>query len=326
MANVQKIDLNLFRLLQVLYEERSVARASERLFITRSAVSHALRRLRHLLGDDLFVRGPGGMVPTARAHEVARELNLLLPQLYEVVTSQDFEPSRSERVFKMSCLPYLSSTLVPAVAWRFGRAAPHARLDVTHLYYSVVDDLDSGALDVAIGNFRRTPSRLIAEEIVRDHYVWVIRQDNPAARRKLTLQMLAAMPQVDLAIGGAVTNAIESYDVRQGLERLVIQNSMGATEDAFSGAGLTRQVRYTAPGAAAGMEIAARTNSICFVPAAIAARDAAKLGLAIFDPPYRSPPLLIQMLYHADFSRRPAVAWLLERIRESAKADWETPA
>jgi len=317
MTNVQKVDLNLFRLFEALYQERSVSRAAERLFITPSAVSHALRRLRLLIGDDLFVRGPQGMVPTPRAHEVARQLNLLLPQLYDVINAPDFNPRITERIFKVSCLPYLTTVLMPALAIDFAAAAPHGRLDFSMLYNSVVDDLDSGALDVALGNFRRTPPRLIAEEVMSDCYVWVMRPGHPAASRKLTLRTLSGIPHVDLLIGSTVPNAVDSYDVRQGLERLVVQSSMNATEAAFAAAGLQRDVRYHAPGADAGMAIVARTDAACLVPESIARARADDLGLALFDPPYASPPLIVQMLYHAEFSRRPAVGWLLDRIRET---------
>lgn len=318
MTNVQKVDLNLFRLFEALYQEHSVSRAAERLFITPSAVSHALRRLRLLLGDDLFVRGPHGMAPTPRAHEVARQLNLLLPQLYDVINAPDFNPRITERIFTVSCLPYLTTVLMPALAIDFAAAAPHGRLDFSMLYNSVVDDLDSGALDVALGNFRRTPPRLIAEDVMRDHYVWVMRKDHPATSRKLTLKVLSEIPHVDLLIDGAVLNTVDSYDVRQGLERLVIQNSMGATEAAFAAAGLERDIRYNAPGADAGMVIVARTDATCLVPESIARARADDLALALFEPPYASPQLVVQMLYHAEFARRPAVGWLLDRIRETA--------
>lgn len=319
MTAVQKVDLNLFRLLDALYEERSVSRTAERLFITPSAVSHALRRLRHLLGDELFVRGSRGMVPTPRAHEVARQLKQLLPQLYDVITAQHFDPRLTERVFAISCLPYLTTVLMPELVIDFAQAAPHSRMDITMLYSNVVDDLDSGVLDVALGNFRRTPRRLIAEDLLRDDYVWVLRRNHPYAGRKMTLKLLREIPHVDLAIGGTVANAIDSYDVRQGLERLVNQNSMGATESAFAAAGLERDVPYSAPGADAGMAIVARTDATCLVPRRIADARAAGLELEQFEPPYPSPPLVVQMLYHADFAERPAVAWLLDRIRQTAQ-------
>jgi DNA-binding transcriptional LysR family regulator len=320
MPIIHDVDLNLFRLLHTLYEERSVTRTAERLFITPSAVSHALRRLRLMLQDELFVRGPRGMMPTHRAHEVAHQLSALLPQLNDVITPQAFDPALTERIFALSCVPYLSSAFLPSLAVDFAARAPHARLDVRLLYSSVVDDLDSGALDIALGNFRRTPPRLVAEEILREPYLWVTSAANPIARsRKLTLKALAGIPHVDLLIDGAVTNPVDSYDVRQGLERLVVQNSMGATEQAFAEAGLSRDVRFHAPDSVSAMAIVARTEAACLVPETIARIMAPVFRLATFEPPYRSGPLVIQMLYHAQFGAKPAVRWLLDRIKATAQ-------
>lgn len=48
--------------------------AGKRLNLSASAVSHALTRLRQVVGDELFVRTPGGMTPTARADAMAQDL------------------------------------------------------------------------------------------------------------------------------------------------------------------------------------------------------------------------------------------------------------
>src|SRR6516162_8446947 len=61
------IDLNLLRAFDALLAERNVTRAARRLGIGQPALSHALGRLRDVLGDPLLVRTPKGMVPTARA-------------------------------------------------------------------------------------------------------------------------------------------------------------------------------------------------------------------------------------------------------------------
>ncbi|MGH0277860.1 LysR family transcriptional regulator [Sinorhizobium meliloti] len=60
-----------------MLEERSVARCAERLFVSPSAVSHALAKLRQMFSDPLFVRTGGGMLPTARAQSLERSLSLL---------------------------------------------------------------------------------------------------------------------------------------------------------------------------------------------------------------------------------------------------------
>jgi len=67
-VNVSRVDLNLFVVLDAIYTEGGITRASERLNLTQPAISHALARLRELVGDPLFVREGHAMVPTAAAH------------------------------------------------------------------------------------------------------------------------------------------------------------------------------------------------------------------------------------------------------------------
>jgi DNA-binding transcriptional LysR family regulator len=69
--NLHRADLNLLVVFQVLLSERHVGRAAKRLSLTQSATSHALGRLRNLLGDPLFVRHPKGIEPTSRALDLA---------------------------------------------------------------------------------------------------------------------------------------------------------------------------------------------------------------------------------------------------------------
>src|SRR5207253_8557407 len=69
------LDLNLLVALDALLAEKSVTRAAERVGITQSAMSHALARLRSMIGDVLLVRTSTGMVPTARAEAMAPALH-----------------------------------------------------------------------------------------------------------------------------------------------------------------------------------------------------------------------------------------------------------
>lgn len=68
--NISKIDLNVLKIFEALYEEGGASRAGLRLAITQSAVSAALNRLRAIYGDQLFTRTGRGLAPTPRAHEL----------------------------------------------------------------------------------------------------------------------------------------------------------------------------------------------------------------------------------------------------------------
>src|SRR5260370_18637224 len=91
------LDLNLLRVFEALIEERSATRAGSRLGLTQSAISHALNRLRYVLKDELFVRGPDGMQPTERAAEIAPRLRQGLLQLQLALAPSEFAPETSER-------------------------------------------------------------------------------------------------------------------------------------------------------------------------------------------------------------------------------------
>ena len=72
------IDLNLLVALDAIMAERSVTRAGKRIGLTQPAMSAALARLRLLCGDELFVRGSGGLQPTPRAQDLAEPLSRAL--------------------------------------------------------------------------------------------------------------------------------------------------------------------------------------------------------------------------------------------------------
>src|ERR1700761_1266423 len=112
------LDLNLLRLFDILMEVRSVGRAADRLGLTQSAVSHALGRLRAQVGDPLFVRGRGGLRPTARASEIAPAIRDGLARLRDAFSTPSFAPATATRVFTIGASSYFCATLLPLVIER----------------------------------------------------------------------------------------------------------------------------------------------------------------------------------------------------------------
>lgn len=67
MTDNRSVDLNLLRVFQTLLSELNATKAAIRLGISQAAVSAALRRLRALYDDPLFLRTQRGFLPTPRA-------------------------------------------------------------------------------------------------------------------------------------------------------------------------------------------------------------------------------------------------------------------
>src|SRR3712207_5381300 len=96
-ANLSRLDLNLLVAFDALLAEGSVTRAAERVGVGQPSMSHALARLRKLLGDELFVRAPDGVRPTPRALALAEPIRGALCAIQAtLVEGQGFDPARAE--------------------------------------------------------------------------------------------------------------------------------------------------------------------------------------------------------------------------------------
>src|SRR6478735_7820878 len=79
--DIRSLDIGMLRTFDALMREQSVSRAAARLFLSQPAVSASLNRLREVFEDPLFTRTSHGVVPTARAHALAPQVEKLLADL-----------------------------------------------------------------------------------------------------------------------------------------------------------------------------------------------------------------------------------------------------
>ena len=124
--NLRSLDLNLLPVLEAVYAERSLTRASETLRITQPAVSNALSRLRAHFEDPLFVREGRGVKPTAMAEALMPAVRDALDRLRAGLEPRSaFEPSSSTRVFNISAGDTSAYLIAPGLArrrwWRQAR-------------------------------------------------------------------------------------------------------------------------------------------------------------------------------------------------------------
>ena len=308
------LDLNLLKVFDAMVEETSVTRAGGRLGLTQSAVSHALGRLRRLLDDDLFVRGPDGMRPTAKALEIAPRIRQGLQQLQLAVTPATFNPAQTRRRFTIATSSYISATLIPAAAALIRRDAPGVELRLRPLGSSLADDLQAGRIDLAISAFGVAGPRFAKEGLFRETGVWCLRADHPAAQAELTLEVLASLPHVLMAsvdegrvIGGSTPEG--------GLDRRVIWDEGGVLDEMLSRRALSRSTCIHTPDAVSALAMAANTDMAALVPRRLAAAFAGHFRLKLLESPYPSPPSVIEMLWRRDLTGSPPLQWLRGRLK-----------
>src|SRR3954470_15955335 len=128
--NLNSLDLNLLVALDALLREASVSRAAMRIGLSQPAASHALQRLRDLIGDPLLVRTGARMELTPRAQGLRGPLAQALEQVRGLFTRDKFDAISSERHFRLMMPDLAVELLMPPLMEKVTKLAPNVTIDV----------------------------------------------------------------------------------------------------------------------------------------------------------------------------------------------------
>jgi DNA-binding transcriptional LysR family regulator len=297
--DIRAVDLNLLKAFDALATERAVTRAAGRIGLSQPAMSHALSRLRGLFSDELFVRTPGGMEPTARAREIAPLVSSAIEQIEAALNlGAGFDPATSTVTFTAGMGEYAEVALVGRLAEAFSRAAPRAILRLLPLNGAdAAEQLEQGRIDVAVAHLRALPPTIETTLLFRDPFVVTARREHPIANTQLTIEAYAAQSHVLVSPRGDTSGALDRVLADFGLRRRVAL--LVATYLAVPAALAASDLVATLPSRAASL-IAAHA-------------DIATLPLPI------DFSATVSMAWHRRAASEPAQAWFRQMLVEAAR-------
>jgi DNA-binding transcriptional LysR family regulator len=188
------VDLNLLVPLLALVEERSVTRAAARVGLSQPAMSHALARMRRLLGDDLLVRQGSAMALTPRAAELIGPLRRALDQTARVVRFPEFDPTTDKRVITIALTASTAIVVGGHVARLVAERAPQTTLRLSTTALPDESNFTEEGADVVLTS-RPSPSALPRERLYDDRWVVVAARD-AALADATTVDLLRTLPHV----------------------------------------------------------------------------------------------------------------------------------
>lgn len=313
--NARRIDLNLLRVFDAVFEDRNLLRAGKRLHLSQSAISHALARLREALQDELFVRTAKGMEPTARALAMASPLREALRNIHDTLGVQPFDPARTARSFVVAANDYVTSVLLTRLTACMGEAAPAIDLVVrpsTRL--DLAEQIDVGRIDIALGIFAEVPGRFQSARLWMQEDVLVFRRGHALARRKPRIDDLAAFPLLTVSLGGQEEGAVSGFIAERGLARQSEMFDRAALEDALAAAGLRPRYRITVPHSLAVPDLLAGSDMVSIVPAPLAQAFVARRELVAKALAYATQHAIVRAVWHRRHEHDPAHLWLREQL------------
>jgi DNA-binding transcriptional LysR family regulator len=275
-TDLSRSDLNLLVLFETVLEERHVGRAAQRLRLSSSAVSHGLSRLRRLLNDPLFLKTPRGVVPTARATELAAPIAEILTRVRSVISiAEPFDPARSARRFTIGAPDGVSAVFLPAVLAELRRTAPGIDISVRQLlpaaeetspdrvWRSAFVDLEKRAMDIAIIPLDVVPARFQKRTLYEEDFVVAMRKGHPFAPAP-TLNRYCEMQHLVVSLTG---------------------DAHGFVDEALAKKGLSRRIALTVPNFMFALAVIAETDLISALPRRFAAMHAPRFEVVSVEAP-----------------------------------------
>lgn len=296
------LDLNLVRVFDALMAHRSVSGAAVALNLTQPAVSNALRRLRALTDDDLFVRTRRGMEPTAfslaAGDALAEGLRLIRHGLERAAP---FDPGATRRTFRILMTDAGEVVFLPRLMPRLRARAPLLDVRVLQLPLArYLEALETDEADLAIGNLRPRAGTLVLRRLFDERYVVACRRDHPLAAAAGAAE--AASLDGLLACDHVVVRPPNASDVM--VDTLVRTNRW------------TIRVALEVPHFMVLASILDQTDLVAIIPSLVAGELARKADLAILQLPLESPVITIRLGWHTRQQKDAGNRWLRHQIVE----------
>ena len=296
--NLRRLDLNLLVVFDALMTDRNVTRAAERVGLSQPAMSNALSRLRAFMKDELFVRGPEGMRPTARALELAPSIHDALGAIDAALDPETFDPATVSRAIRIDTNDYVVATYLPRLVLLLAKEAPGIDLRIYPQTGRTFERLDAQEIDFGISPYGDVPDRFGSQPLDEDSYVVLMRKRNPLAAANLTLTRFAAAQHVLISPRG---------------------DTRGFVDAALAARGLTRRVALTVNQFTSVGPIIAATDLIVTIPKRIADQMERAYGLVQKPSPVPGPKSFseVSIIWHKRLGHHPALTWFRESLARS---------
>lgn len=300
--HISKVDLNLFIVLEAIYAEGSITRASLKMNLTQPAISHALSRLRQLFDDPLFERQGHVMVPTPLARSIIEPVRRALRGFEVTLTgAARFDAASSERSFSLAVRDVLEASVLPPLMASITRAAPSVTLNTLQVSRRELEsELAAGTLDAAIDILLPLSNDIRRAQLAGDNTVVLVRRGHPLVKRRVL--------------------SLETYLQLEHIQTSSRRRGPGLEDVELSRQGLQRRIRLRCQHYFAACRVVSETDLALTMPERLARIVNQQFNNQILPIPLEMPSLDVYLYWHANVDSDPANTWLRTQIGAAMQA------
>ena len=293
--NLLDFDLNLLLTFDAIYRHHNLSAAAIELGLTQPAVSAALKRLRERLDNPLFVRTSHGMRPTPYADGMSVKISRALDILREVDQPATFSPHSTTVNYRIYINDVGMLVIMPQVLRHVSEIAPHAKLTVIDLRPDeVVNALDSGEIDLAVGYFLGMPNWAHQQTLRSTTYVCAVRSGHPDIGDSLSMEQFLRAKHGMYWTSGSPHSIVE---------------------ETLAQLGLARDVSLRVPRFNALPFLIAQSDLVVTIPEDLGLAFSRLIDIKLFPPPLPLANFEIKQYWHERHHAEPAFKWLRTVIK-----------
>ncbi len=293
--NLKNFDLNLLVVFKTLFEEKNVTKASKKMGITQPAMSNALNRLRYLVKDELFIRGPRGMRPTPRANDLSLPIQSALNNLESSLSSINFNPKTTKKLYRISMSDDVAPIILPNLVNFIEKNSPESSLCIrSEQGNEAIKLLDNNEIDFAVGRFESVGSRFGYSDLFTEKYVCILKKSHPLSEeQKLSIDQYLDAKHLRVAPMDAPTHPID-----RALSQLNLEREISVRIDLITLAPV----------------IIKNTDLILTLPSKTAQRMAKNYDFRIIELPLDLERRKTKMVWHKELTNHPTFDWIKNQI------------
>jgi DNA-binding transcriptional LysR family regulator len=297
-TNLRQLDLNLLIALDVLITEASVTKAAEKLNMSQSAMSHALKRLRIILKDDILIRTSREMEVTPYAYQISDRVRQILLEIQSALLEKEaFNPATAENTFRIAASDYVEATIGINLIQQLTTQAPSIRIRITNLNKeTVINALDENLIDLIIDTRLPLKSWHVQQNLYREEFVCVVRSDDELTELSM-----------------------EDYLWRSHLLVSLRDDFQGLGDEILKRQQQSRRVVWSTPHFMAMPFLLANSDCVALLPRRMARQCAKAMNLKLLPPPIEIEGFTVSMIWHQRNTNRPQHQWLRDQIFEATQ-------
>ncbi len=219
--NINTIDLNLFLVFRAIYASRSVTAAGDRLCMTQSAVSNALKRLRDRFNDPLFVRTPSGMVPTPMAEQLIGLIDAGVASFTQAIDSaRKFEPGTADRLFRIAINDIGQFVTLPRLLVAARESAPSVRLETVSASnaHEARQLLIDGEIDIALGSWEPMGTGFHHARLFDESFCVLLSRQHAIQSPRLSFDEYMSAEHLSYRPSGSTESALHAALTRENIQ------------------------------------------------------------------------------------------------------------